>query len=216
MIANRVRMSKVKKGETPIESWNGIFADRQVGIVLYTNGLIADANKSSIKELATITSLSDYFKNNKVIRQFPELKYCTGVTNLYYTFYGCSSLTTAPVIPEGVTNLTNTFFGCSSLTTAPVIPEGVTSLYSTFYGCSSLTKAPDIPASVTNLTWTFQGCSRINGIYIINIVIPVSYSNSLSNVQAIYVPDASVSAYKTASGWTRFKDKIFPMSDKPQ
>ena len=256
-------------GETPIEGWDGIFADPEVGRVLQANGLIADANKSSIEELATITSLNpsntwngSYFYNNKVITQFPELQYCIGltnlygtfygcsnlttapvipdsVTNLYYTFYycsslttapviperitsldgtfeGCSSLTTAPVIPDGVTGLHSTFSGCSSLTTAPVIPEGVTDLNRTFYYCSSLTTAPVIPDSVVDLSYVFRGCSNIDGVYIINIVTPPSYVKSLSNVQAIYVPDASVSAYKSASGWIEFADKIYPMSNKPQ
>ena len=278
-------------GHTPITSteWDGIFADPEVGRVLYANGLIADANKSSIEELATITSLNptnyyngSYFYDNKVITQFPELKYCIGLTRLDYVFYSCtnlstvlipssvtsldstfqscSSLITAPVIPEGVTNLSNTFYGCSSLTTAtipssvtsldntfyscsslitaPVIPEGVTDLsstfvhctslttatipssvtrlYGTFVNCSSLITAPVIPEGVTDLSFTFMNCSNINGIYIINAVNPPTYDNGLFNAQAIYVPDASVDAYKSASGWSEFADKIYPMSNKPQ
>ena len=161
-----------------------------------------------------VTSLEYTFQGCSSLTTTPDIP--EGVTNLSNTFEGCSSLTSAPVIPVGVTNLYSAFEGCSSLTTAPVIPVGVINLSSAFYGCSSLTAAPDIPSSVTDLSWTFGYCSRIDGIYIINAVTPVSYSNSLSNVQAIYVPDASVSAYKTASGWTRFENKIFPMSDKPQ
>ena len=217
MIANRVRMSKIDKG------WDGIFADPEVGRVLHANGLIADANKSSIEELATITSLNpsntwngSYFYNNKVITQFPELQYCIGLTDLSNTFRNCSNLRKAPVTPEGVNSLYYTFYECSNLTTVTVIPNGVTNLSGTFSGCSSLTTAPVIPNSVINLSYTFRGCSSIDGIYIINIVTPVTYSYSLYNIQAIYVPDASVDAYKSASGWIKFADKIFPMSDKPQ
>ena len=177
--------------------WDGKFADPEVGRVLHANGLIANANKSSIEELGTITSLNpsgsssgSYFYNNKVITKFPELKYFTGLTDLIYTFNYCSSLTIAPVIPSNVTSLSWTFYGCSSLATAPIIPEGVTSLNETFYECSS-----------------------IDGIYIINIVTPVSYSNSLENVQAIYVPDESVQLYKEASGWSDFAYKRYPMSE---
>ena len=194
-------MSKVKKGETPIESWNGIFADPEVGRVLYTNGLIANATYSTEGELSKITALYynkgpeqiSYFYDNKVITQFPELKYCTGLTRLDFIFRNCSNLTTVGDIPEGVTNLSNTFAYCSSLTSAPIIPE-----------------------SIAYMAYAFNGCSSIDGIYIINAVTPPFCNNSLSNVQAIYVPDASVDAYKTASGWIEFADKIFPMSDKPQ
>ena len=210
-------------GETPIEGWDGIFADPEVGRVLHANGLIADANKSSIEELATITSLNpsntwngSYFYNNKVITQFPELQYCIGLTDLSNTFRNCSNLRKAPVTPEGVTSLYYTFYDCSNLTTVTVIPNSVTDLSGTFGYCSSLLEAPVIPEGVTNLAETFYGCSSIDGIYIINIVTPPTYSSSLSNVQAIYVPDASVDAYKTASGWIKFADKIFPMSNKPQ
>ena len=37
------------------------------------------------------------------------------------TFFGCSSLTTAPVIPESVTNLSGTFSGCTALTGTIII-----------------------------------------------------------------------------------------------
>ena len=164
--------------------WDGIFADPEVGRVLHANGLIADANKSSIEELATITSLGSYFEGNKVIRQFPELQYCTGLTSLYGAFNGCSNLitvgdipqgvtnmnttfssctklTTAPVLPSSVTDMGGTFRSCVSLTTTPIVPEGVTNLRETFNGCSSLVTAPAIPSSVTNLFQTFNGCTKL-------------------------------------------------------
>jgi hypothetical protein len=91
-----------------------------------------------------------------------------GVTDLNSTFSGCSSLTTAPTIPDGVIALNSTFYGCSSLTTAPTIPDGVIALNSTFYGCSSLTTAPTIPDGVIALNSTFYGCTglvNIDGIW---------------------------------------------------
>ncbi len=90
------------------------------------------------------------------------------IKSLVGAFYGCSSLTTAPTIPDGVTDLNSTFYGCSSLTTAPTIPDGVTDLNRTFYGCSSLTTAPTIPDGVTDLYRTFYGCTglvNIGGIW---------------------------------------------------
>ena len=192
-----------------------VFEDPEVGRVLKSKGLIANAGHSSEGELGLITSLDAIFQNNKVLTKFPELKYCTKITNLAYKFQGCSSLTSVPVIPSSVTNLSGTFQFCSSLTTAPVIPSSVTRLYRTFQGCSSLTKAPVIPEDVTDMYETFNGCSKLNGIYVIKPLTPPTYSNSLTNVAYIYVPDESVDLYKAASGWTEFADKIYPLSTKP-
>ena len=86
------------------------------------------------------------------------------ITNMYNTFENCTSLTTAPVIPDGVTIMTDTFENCTSLTTAPVIPDGVKIMYCTFYGCKSLTTAPEIPNSVTDMYGTFQNCKSLTTV----------------------------------------------------
>ncbi len=45
------------------------------------------------------------------------------VTSLNSTFWYCTSLKTAPAIPNSVTDMTATFRNCTKLTTAPVIPN---------------------------------------------------------------------------------------------
>lgn len=96
------------------------------------------------------------------------------VNSCYYqTFYGCTSLTTAPELPA--TTLADfcyqlMFNGCTSLTTAPELPA--TTLvngcyYYMFKGCTALTTAPELPA--TTLTQycyygIFQDCSNLNYI----------------------------------------------------
>ena len=77
------------------------------------------------------------------------------------TFKNCSSLTTAPTIPNSITNMGSTFSGCTSLTTAPTIPNSVIYMYSTFKNCSSLTTAPTIPSSVTDMYMTFDSCTSL-------------------------------------------------------
>ena len=92
------------------------------------------------------------------------------VTDMYTTFFGCRSLTTAPTIPSSVTNIDYTFSECTSLTTAPTIPSSVTNMSSTFRRCTSLTTAPTIPSSVTSTDRTFYGCTNLTGtIYVENI-----------------------------------------------
>ena len=209
-----------------MDGYDSFFEDPEVGRVLHARGVIANANQSSIEELATITSLNPsgsishaYFYGNQVITKFPELKYCTGLSSLRYAFFGCSNLTEVGNIPEGVTNMYGTFMFCSSLIEAPAIPEGVTNMYSTFDGCTSLVSAPTIPESVTDMTGTFRNCTSIDGIFVIKPVTPPMYEErTFQNVYvvAIYVPDESVDTYKTASGWSDHSSQIKPMSQLPQ
>ena len=106
-----------------------------------------------------ITNMSYTFENCTSLTTAPVIP--NNVTNMSYTFMSCTSLTTAPVIPSSVTNMSYTFNGCTSLTTAPTIPNSVTNMQSTFSGCTSLTTAPVIPSSVTNMSYTFENCTSL-------------------------------------------------------
>ena len=101
------------------------------------------------------------------------------VTDLNWTFGGCTRLTTAPVIPDNVTSMRQTFQTCTSLVSAPTIPNGVTDMTDTFMGCSSLKTAPVIPGSVVYLTGTFWRCGGLTGDLIIN-ANPRYYTNALN------------------------------------
>ena len=70
----------------------------------------------------------------------------------YSTFYGCTSLTTAPELPA--TTLTegcyhSMFNGCTSLTTAPELPATTlaTHCYQSMFSYCGLTTAPQLPAT---------------------------------------------------------------------
>ena len=163
-----------------------------------------------------VKSLESAFRNwsslEEVTCEIP-----SGVTDMSFTFADCSSLVNAPEIPSGVTSMSSTFQGCSSLVTAPEIPSGVTSMSSTFVGCSSLVTAPGIPSGVTDMFCTFYGCSSLKEVTFLHTT-PPSYDDTLtdcSKLKTIYVPDESVDAYKTATGWSEFADKFKPLSSKP-
>ena len=132
--------------------------------------------------------------------------------------YGLGEKLCLNYIPSGVTSLKNAFSKWSSLKEVTCeIPDSVTSMTSTFKNCSSLVNAPVIPNSVTSLSSTFEGCSSLKEVTFLHTT-PPSYNNTLfgcSKLETIYVPDESVNAYKTATGWLEFASKIKPLSKKP-
>ena len=98
------------------------------------------------------------------------------------------------MIPYSVTGMTSTFRNCTSLVTAPEIPSGVTEMNNTFYYCSSLKEVTFLHTTPPRYNNTLTDCSKL---------------------ETIYVPDKSVNAYKTATGWLEFASKIKPLSEKP-
>jgi hypothetical protein len=80
-------------------------------------------------------------------------------------FSGCTSLTTAPSIPEPVNttvNLSYMFRGCTGLTTAPALPSKVYSAEYMFSGCTGLTTTPSFNFSnAASVNAMFSGCTGL-------------------------------------------------------
>ena len=83
------------------------------------------------------------------------------------------------------------------------------------YGSSSLrfngAECVDLPSTITQIPNYTTGAN----IWIIRAVVPPGingYSNLLE-ASAIFVPDESVNAYKSASGWTSYSNIIKPLSE---
>lgn len=96
---------------------------------------------------------------------------------------------------NGVTSIGNYAFYYSYSLTSITIPNGVTSIGdSAFAYCNSLTK------------------------YIINATTPPTLASTkafsgINSICKIYVPDASVDAYKTATNWVSYAEYIYPISE---
>ena len=131
------------------------------------------------------------------------------VTSIGYgAFTSCDSLTSIN-IPSGVTSIGNyTFDNCSSLTSID-IPSGVTSIGSyAFLVCTGLTSI-DIPSGVTSIGESaFQYSSRLTSITVNAVTPPTLGNNAFNNTNdcPIYVPSASVEAYKTS--WSTYASRI--------
>ena len=150
-----------------------------------------------------------------------------------WAFNDCSGLTSV-AIGNGVTSIgTNAFSGCTSLTSV-TIPNSVTSIGGgAFRNCTRLTSV-SIGNSVTSIgAWAFSECSGLTSIEIpysvtsigedafykcrglksvtVNATTPPTLGESAldyTNGCPIYVPAASVDAYKNANYWSSYASRI--------
>ena len=136
-------------------------------------------------------------------------------------FNGCSALTSL-TLPAGVTgNVGRSAFASCSKLTSLTLPAGVTggignSAFAYCYGLTSLT----LPAGVTDIaSQAFYGVplsklviQRTAGVVTLSNTNVFGNSGITATTGDIYVPDALVDTYKTATNWSTFADRIQPLS----
>jgi hypothetical protein len=140
------------------------------------------------------------------------------VTNIgYYAFRKCYALASLR-IPSSVKNIGDeTFKNCSGMTSL-TIDTGLEYIGgSAFYNCSGLTSVT-LPSSVTKIAGSaFRYCTNLQSITCLATTPPTLsgyYTFDNTNDCPIYVPAASVDAYKTAWNiWNNYyADRIQPIS----
>ena len=152
------------------------------------------------------------------------------VASMPSMFYYCQKLTTLDVSNFNTSNVTNMggiFSCCYELTTLDVSSfdtSNVTSMASMFYYCQKLTTL-DVSnfntSNVTNMASMFTSCSKLTSLIVGKSTDaapqPLVNSNILSSdsVTVIYVPDSLVDAYKTATNWSQYADRIVGQSTLP-
>lgn len=143
---------------------------------------------------------------------------CTGQS----VFQGATGLKKVyfSAIPSGeVKQFAISFYGCYSLESV-VLPSNTTDMFGlTFYNCYSL-KSLDFPSTMTNFGANIiDYCWNLKTVIVRATTPPtISGTNPLAAIartpvdQKFYVPDASLAAYKAATGWITIADRIFALS----
>ena len=127
------------------------------------------------------------------------------IVSLCGTFANCTSLKTAPSIPNNITNLRYTFYECDSLTTAPNIPNNVEYLTYTFAGCDSLTTVKSIPNSVKEIYQAFFGCQMLTGTITIDST-PTYYWACFENTKKELYLTGSSTILKELAATDKYED----------
>lgn len=148
---------------------------------------------------------------------------CSGLTSLVLPdtlttigsncFYNCKSLTNVHLSNNLTTIGGQSFYGNTSLTSIN-IPNSVATIgMGAFAGCHAMT-ALTIGSGITSIgDSAFNVCSGLTSITI-NATVPPTigvFTFDKTNNAPIYVPEASVSAYKAATNWSDLADRIQPI-----
>ena len=193
--------STIDWGDGTIETFTTASTD--VNTHTYTDGY--DYHLITISGLTVIDD--DVFRN---CIGLTSVTIGNGVTSIgVQVFKGCNSLTSV-TIGNGVTSIGGVIFAdCSGLTSI-MIPDSVTKIDSyLFKNCNSLTSIV-IPDSVTLIDDSaFLGCYKLTSITIKSTTPPTLSSDAIpTSIEKIIVPKSAISAYKAATGWSTYADKI--------
>jgi len=111
------------------------------------------------------------------------------------------------------------FAECNSLTSLNFETGGTTSLYlgpRLIQNCTSLNKLV-LPANLSTIETDFLGYHDNESIIAINATTVPTLNGAIggSSATVFYVPDASLSAYKSATNWSTMSSRIKGMSTYP-
>lgn len=171
------------------------------------------------KELASLRSISrrmdltqSIFYQNTVIETFNEFRYFTNLKMISdRCFQGCTNLReiTLPVAP-----LMKEYAFEGSGIERLIIPEGYVTLGKSIISKAMSCRLLDIPSTVETIgNSLLSGMDNITTVVCRAVTPPKLDGWGYQGVPvAVYVPDESVSAYKTAPSWSIHAGKIKPLS----
>ncbi len=126
-------------------------------------------------------------------------------------FEGCEVLSSIALPPTLREIDDRAFANCLALSSI-TIPTGVTEIStSAFEGCTAL-QSIVLPATINEIdALAFKGCTALQSIYCAATTPPRIAAGTFTDISAaavIYVPTATVAAYKAAPSWSSYADKI--------
>ena len=109
------------------------------------------------------------------------------------------------------TTLHSNLVYCKSIKRA-VVGEGFTTTSGPFEDCNNL-EYLDYPSTMQKIDW-IRYMNKLQTLIVRAATPPAgSLAFGLNSLKALYVPDESVEAYKTASHWSTYASKIKPLSE---
>ena len=133
------------------------------------------------------------------------------VTSIGYSAFNGCKITGSLILPNSLTNLNDyAFNGCTGLTSV-TIPNSLSIIGpSVFLGCSGLTTVTIGSSVHTIREFAFSSCTNLKTIYCLNSNPPVLGDRCfiLVTPTSVYVPAASITAYKAAPGWSDYFSSV--------
>lgn len=140
------------------------------------------------------------FKDNSTVTLFNELQYFTGVSEFNWAAFRLTTSLTSVVLPKNLTVISDTAFQQSAITSI-VVPEGVVDIAQcAFNYCPNLATVV-LPSTVKTIGhWAFRNCYAVTSFKLLAPEPPTRADKTefLNTSHKIYVPAASVAAYKEA------------------
>ena len=131
-------------------------------------------------------------------------------------FNSCSALTSVN-LPECKNVMDGAFASCFSLTSVNLPECGYVGCQA-FGSCGSLTSV-NLPKCTFIADWAFQGCDNLKtltiGTELTDQMCEISGMTLPDSIQAIFVPEAMVDAYKSHWMWCNYAHKIFAVGTEP-
>lgn len=187
--------------------WNGNrFPNSMVGFFQAPAGSTIDWGDGTSERFDTNGRATHDYADGKIEHTIV----ISGLTSINdNAFLDCSGLMSV-TIGNSVTSIGNNAFGACSGLTSITIPNSVTSIGNgAFAYCTSLTNVA-IPDYVTSIGGAaFTSCSKLTTMVLFPETPPtLGSTNAIPTTTTIYVQQSSKEAYKTATNWTSFEDKI--------